>query len=495
MDLFLLAVSFLLLLLSFVVVPYVRMRRAMVNLPPGPIPLPFIGSLWKMDLHNTVKTLMELNKSYGDIFTIWQGHQPYIVLCGYQAIKETLIDKAQEFSNRAPYPSFSNFTKGDDIGFSNGEKWRQLRHFTLTTLRDFGMGKRRIEEQIKEEAQYLVNVLKEKNGSPIDLTLYVSRSVSNVICSVIFGSRFDYSDKDFQKLVQCIQDNFMIMSSPWGELYNIYHNIMDYIPGPHKTMMANFKSLTDFVEKRVEENKKTLNHDQPRDFIDCFLIKMEKEGNHPNSYFTPKSLAMSSMVLFFGGTETVGTTLRFGFLLLMKHPKLQCKKKVYKEIVDVIGHQRSANYEDRMQMPYTNAFIHEVQRYSNVIPLPPARELTMDTQIRSYKFRKGTPFLPFLASVHHDESQFRYPERFDPRNFLNKNGQFKKNKALMAFSTGKRICPGETLSIMELFLYFTIIVQNFTIKSLVPPEEISTTPVGVGFGNIPPMYECCLIPH
>ncbi|VTJ82532.1 Hypothetical predicted protein, partial [Marmota monax] len=102
----------------------------------------------------------------------------------------------------------------------------------------------------------------------------------------------------------------------------------------------------------------------------------------------------------------------------------------------------------------------------------------------------GTDVFPVIGSVLKDPKYFHYPDAFYPEYFPDEQGCFKKNEAFVPFSSGKRICLGEALACMELFLYFTSFLQNFSLRSLVPMEDIDITPRKSGFGNIPPTLPC-----
>uniref|UniRef100_A0A8C5RAI2 Cytochrome P450 n=1 Tax=Leptobrachium leishanense TaxID=445787 RepID=A0A8C5RAI2_9ANUR len=480
---------------TYIILCYMKIYKEKSKLPPGPTPLPFIGNLLQIDTNNMVTSLNKLKEIYGPVFTLYFGPKPGLVLCGYDAVKEALIDQADDFAGRAIYPVFSHYVKEHDMAFSNGEHWRSVRRFSVLTLRNFGMGKRSIEERIQEEVSFLVAELTKTKGSPTALTSYFSLAVANVISSVVYGSRFDYKDERLKIITDSLNSNYHIMSSMWGTFYNMYPALLDLLPGPHKQIYRNFEAITKITTESIRYHKKTLDPNCPRDYIDCFLIKMKREQDKesPDPAFYDDSLLMCIQDLLFGGTESVSTTLRYGILSLMKHPEIAARMQ--EELDEAVGRNRLPSMEDRSKMPYVDATIHEIMRITAIIPLSLPRVTTRETLYRGYKLPKGIVVTPSLASVLWDPSRFEEPLKFKPQNFLDESGCFKPDDALMPFAVGRRICPGETLARMELFIFITSLLQNFTFKPLIAKEEITLEPISSGLGSVPMEYECCITPR
>uniref|UniRef100_A0A8D0CEV6 Cytochrome P450 n=1 Tax=Salvator merianae TaxID=96440 RepID=A0A8D0CEV6_SALMN len=320
-------------------------------------------------------SVLQLSEKYGPVYTIHLGPRRIVVLCGYDAVKEALADQAEDFSGRGEQATFDWLFRGYGVAFSNGERTKQLRRFSLMTLRNFGLGRRPIEERILEEAHFLLEALRSTKGEAFDPTYMLSRTVSNVISSIIFGNRFDYEDPEFLSLLNMIL--FLFLSST-SILYDMFSGAMQYLPGPQHEAFKHLLGLEEFVARKVKANQETLDPNSPRDFIDSFLVKMEQEKENPSSEFFLKNLVFTTLNIFFAGTETVSTTLRYAFLILLKYPEIEGDS----------GRHRSPNMDDRAQMPYTEAVIHEMQRYIDVLPNGLARRVIRDTQFRGYTIPK-----------------------------------------------------------------------------------------------------------
>lgn len=213
----------------------------------------------------------------------------------------------------------------------------------------------------------------------------------------------------------------------------------------------------------------------------------------PQSEFHHKNLVHTVLSLFFAGTESSSTTLRYGLLLFLKHPEVT--EKVQAEIDRVIGPQRLPALEDRAKMPYTDAVIHEIQRYSDLTPIGVPHSVIKDTHFRGYHLVKGTAVYPIMSSVLHDPHHFEKPDVFYPGHFLDAEGNFRKREAFVPFSMGKRICLGESLARSELFLFFTSMLQNFSLGCPKAPEDIDLTPRVNGLGKLPPVFQLRFLPR
>lgn len=179
---------------------------------------------------------------------------------------------------------------------------------------------------------------------------------------------------------------------------------------------------------------------------------------------------VSCLDLVEAGTETATTTLRWGLLFMIKFPEIQVK--VQEEIDRVIGQIRQPSLADKVNMPYTEAVLNEIQRFGNAVPLGFPKQATRDTMIGKYLIPKGTDVTTNLSSVLNDPDEWETPQTFNPQHFLDDKGKLRKKDAFIPFSTGKRSCVGEQLARMELFLFFTSILQRFTVSKC-PGEEPS----------------------
>ncbi|XP_047450142.1 cytochrome P450 2F3-like [Mugil cephalus] len=463
------------------------------KLPPGPPALPLIGNLPQIDKKAPFKDLVKFSKAYGPVVTVYLGWQRTVVLVGYDAVKEALVDQADDFTGRGPLPFLMKATKGYGLGISNGDRWRQLRRFTLTTLRDFGMGRKGMEEWIQEESKHLTARVHESKGKSFDPTFLLSRTVSNVICCLVFGERFDYEDKQFLRLLNIFSETLKFGSSPVGQMYNIFPWLMERLPGRQHTAFAHIVEVRDFIKKKIQEHRETLDPSSPRDYIDCFLIRMKQEEDIPTTEFHYENLVSTVLNLFLAGTETTSSTIRYALSVLIRYPSIQ--EKMQQEIDTVIGQERCPNMEDRKSLPFTDAVIHEVQRFLDIAPFSLPHYALHDVSFRGYTIPKGTVIIPLLHSVLKEEKQWETPWSFNPKHFLDQNGNFKKNPAFLPFSAGKRACVGESLARMELFIFLVSLLQRFTFSYTEGPDGIDLTAQYSGFASVPRRYDIIATPR
>lgn len=460
--------------------------------PPGPKPLPLLGNLLQVDLKRLDNSLVDLSKKYGPVFTVYFGPKKVVVLAGYNTVKQALVNYAEEFGDREVTPVFYDFTKENGILFSNGDSWKEMRRFALSTLRDFGMGKRIIEERIIEECRYVIEEFEQREGKAFNNTQTINYAASNIISALMFGKRFDYKDPTFQAMVARDQEVIHLTGTASILIYNMFPWLGPCLTN-YRHLMKNVEDNKEELRRIIADLKETLNPEMCRCFIDAFLTRKLnlEESEIKNSYYHDDNLIYSVMNLFAAGTDTTGNTIRWCLLFMAKYPHFQ--DQAYEELSRVIG-SRQVRLDDRKNLPFCDAVIHETQRLANVAPLAIPHKTSQDVTFQGYFIKQGTTVFPLLTSVLHSESEWENPHTFNPSHFLDENGKFIRRDAFMAFSAGRRVCIGESLARMELFLFFTSLFQRFRFSP--PPgvteDELDLTPV-VGFTLTPSHHELCAV--
>ncbi|XP_006866974.1 PREDICTED: cytochrome P450 2D17-like [Chrysochloris asiatica] len=426
-----------------------RRARWAARYPPGPVPLPGLGNLLQLDFQDMPHSINQLRRRFGDVFSLQLAWTPVVVLSGLEAVREALVLRGEDTSDR-PHMAIT-----EHLGFGPraqglimaryGHAWREQRRFSVSTLRNFGLGKKSLEEWVTQEAACLCDAFEAQDGRPFNPNNLMNKAVSNVIASFTHGRRFEYDHPKFLKLVE-------------------------------------------LMENALKEDSSFLRED----LTDAFLDEMEKSKGNPESSFNEGNLRLVVGDLFAAGMVTTSTTLAWALLFMILHPEVQ--RRVQQEIDEVLGQVRRPEMADQARMPFTTAVVHEVQRFADIVPLGIPHMTSRDTEVQGFLIPKGTMLFLNLSSVLKDEAVWEKPFCFHPEHFLDAQGHFVKQEAFMPFSAGRRSCLGESLARMELFLFFTCLLQRFSFS--VPAGQPRPSDRGFySFLMTPAPYQLCAVPR
>lgn len=227
-----------------------------------------------------------------------------------------------------------------------------------------------------------------------------------------------------------------------------------WLPTPsHVKQRQVEKNMNAIVHRLITGRRNTLGEGDRGDLLSMLLLTVDENG----SGMTDKQIRDEIVTLFLAGHETTANALDWTWYLLAKHP--EAEKQLHEEL-DRVLQGTPPEMADLKRLPYTEQVIKESMRL-----YPPiwnmSRQAMADVEIGGYIIPKGSEVNTVTYVMHHDPRWWDEPERFIPERFSPEAEKQTPKMAYLPFSSGPRVCIGNSFAMMEARLILATIAGRF----------------------------------
>uniref|UniRef100_A0A4W4E2N9 Steroid 21-hydroxylase n=1 Tax=Electrophorus electricus TaxID=8005 RepID=A0A4W4E2N9_ELEEL len=438
-----------------------RSSTADVPLPSLPR-VPVLGSLLHLRSSLPLHLLFtQLAGECGPLFGLHVGPHRTLVVSGVGLARDVLLHKGRDFAGRPKMVTTELLSRGGkDIAFADySPLWKSHRRLVHSSFALFGEGSNKLQTIVLEAAESLCSELQSCRGQCVDLSPILMRAVTNVVCRLVFNSSYHPHDPELQQvmdyndgIVQTIARGGLVDTFPWLQIF----------PNKDLAKLRECVCIRDkLLSKKLEEHKLTFTPGEPRDLLDALLNGQRVSAGD----ITDDHVLMTAAEAFGAGVETTSTTLLWTVAFLLHHPQVQ--KRLHAELDEHVGRDRPPALSDRPNLPFLESVLCEVMRIRPVSPILIPHVAMQDTSLGGHAVSKGTRVLVNMWAIHHDPKHWDEPDLFLPERFLDATGKKITPPSFLPFGAGPRVCVGESLARIELFLFVSSLLQQFHFS--VPP--------------------------
>ncbi|KAM0934551.1 putative cytochrome P450 [Dioscorea sansibarensis] len=459
-----------------------RETRGKIRLPPSPPRIPILGNLlWLTKPFSHLEpTLHHLRAKYGSIFTLYVGSRPVIFIMDGDHIHRSLVENGEVFADR-PRPVSSGDLNTNLHSINNtpyGSLWRLLRRNLASEVIHPCKATTKSSTHVHRMAlDLLLNRLKNEakaNGGIVIPIHSIKNSLSSLMISLCFG--VVNLDEDMVKQIQNVQWELLFLVDKHFAL-----NLMPKVAllmfvgrlGKLKRLRRAQKELfIPLIRARKQLPIQERDKHHVISYVDSLL-----ELRVPNGFGSVRELSEEDIVSFcseFLDASIWSTCAGLEWIMasLVKHQDVQ--ENLRQEIKVVVGDERKEVHMDELQrMPYLKAVIFEALRRH-----PPAHFLIphrvkQDVLMDNYLLPKDAVVNSLVTSIGLDGKVWEEPLEFRPERFIaggeGKGVDVQCGKSeikMMPFGTGRRMCPGLDMAMIQLQYFVANLVNEMEFKEV-----------------------------
>nr|QWK52227.1 cytochrome P450 71B34-2 [Isatis tinctoria] len=434
--------SSIILVLVYIIIPKL-FKRSNTKLPPSPPKLPFIGNLHELG-NLPHQSLFRLSNKYGPVMHLKLGTIPTVVVSTPETARQALKVFDLNCCSRPPLAGSRQLSYNyRDIAFSPfNEYWKEVRK--LVALQLFNNRQVNSIQPIKdEEIKNLMDSIAQSasQNNPVNLSDKFLSFTANVVCKASFGVAFQGTVLNNDSFDNLVRDALGILGSFSASNFFPYVGwFMDWFTGLHGRREKTVRDLDAFYEQMIGSDRKE-KKEGTEDFVDV-LLRLAKEGAVlGNEKLTRNHIKAILMNVLLAGIDTSAISMTWTMAELAKNPRVM--KKVQEEIRNQFKNKGRVTVDGIDQLHYLRMVIKETWRLHPIVPLLLPRDVMSEFQINGYTIPAKTRLHVNVWAIGRDPDTWKDPEMFFPERFMDANIDAKgQHFELLAFGSGRRICPG-----------------------------------------------------
>ncbi|XP_063369330.1 cytochrome P450 4C1-like [Cydia amplana] len=307
------------------------------------------------------------------------------------------------------------------------------------------------------------DLVAEAGKGPFDPTEYLTERTLESVCQTAVGISLDdrsVIDTKYKKAVETAFDVLaQRLASFWLHPDFIYR--FTALKQKEDNAMATLHNMSRSVlhKRRKERQEARLANTSSRRFIAFLdlLLDLAEDGS-----FTDDQIQQELDTLIAAGHDTSARALISTLVLVGTH--LDVQKKIYEEIMAVLGSSADLCKEDMAKLVYTEAVIKEVLRISPVTPII-ARDIDKELKLKNYTLPASSGCIVSFWGMH--RLPIWGPDRleFNPERWLDPSKLPQNLGCYGAFSLGRRNCIGKNYALMSVKTNLVHLVRKFHITA------------------------------
>ncbi|KAF4615708.1 hypothetical protein D9613_012506 [Agrocybe pediades] len=450
---------------------FLKRKRALVALPPGPPAHPIVGHMFTMpqDVNSGIY-FAELAKKYGDVACLRIPGKTMIILNSMRAAVDLLEKRSGIYSSRPLSDVFMLMGWEHNLAFiSTGKRvQRQRRMLNEYLSRDKCASYLPSQER---EARKLVRNLAE---DPEEFDEHLNLFSTGIVVRIAYGhdiKRENPVDDAYFKMATDASWCNTHCAAPGSNLVDLLP-IMKYLPSWFPgtlpaTQARLYRPIIDFLhEFPFADVQRQMDEGSAREsYLLTHIEGMRRqEAGYP---YTMDDIKGTAAVMIGAGADTTWSTTATFMLAMLLYPEVQ--KKAQQEIDAFIEENRLPTFSDRSNLPYVNCIVSETYRWYNAAPTGIPHESLEDDIYRGMFIPKGSVIIPNTRGITLDEAVYEHPHTFDPERYLRGEPH-----PVAQFGFGRRICPGRHLADASVWIAVASILAAFEIN---PVQDSNGTPI------------------